>query len=255
MDKKVDNAVPIPDYPQRFDIKTEPQNRYIELSRVLAIAALISAGLLVVLAGAVYFAKRYQGSEALIIVRSRDSSAWSVIDESRQEDNMSQRVIQEYVAREFVRRWFNVSASASANDAAWKTCVLSKCGQVDENIQGEICCQTTADIFAGFMNTEVLEYRKMFDGRRARGVAVDTDGEPDVRARPLSRPEFGGNGTMWRLRFDVVNYDVGAGGRLVEAGREPVVAFVRIGTNNQIYPKNMGQYVSEFRYFFRDKKE
>jgi hypothetical protein len=247
------NAVPSPEYPQRFDIPTNPENRQLALSRLLAIWTLALAAVLAALAGGIYLAKKYQNSQALIIVRSRDNSAWSVLDEVQ--DINSAYLIQEYVAREFVRRWFAVAASEGANDAAWKTCVLAKCGQVDENIQGEICCQTTPEIFAGFMNSQVPEYRKIFESRRARGVAADAGGAPDVRAKPLSRPEFDGQGTVWRLRFDVVNYAVKPDGTQSETSREPVVAFVRIGTNAQVYPKNLGQYVAGFDYFWREVRE
>ncbi|MCL2629537.1 MAG: hypothetical protein FWD33_02505 [Alphaproteobacteria bacterium] len=243
-----------PEYPQRYDIATAPENKYIELSRVFAIALLGLAALAAALAGAVYFAKSYKSSYPMVVILPKDDGVWRVMDDQKS-GNMMQYVAQEFVAREFVRRWFSVSHLHAANEAFWRTCVLNKCGMVEENIQGELCCMTTSEIFAGFMNREVVAWRRMFDERRAQSIPVDSrTGEAIIYAAPLSAPEFTGSGTLWRLDFEVAEYSVQGGSRLVPAGRRPVVAFVRVSTNNNIYPRSMGQFVSEFRYFYKESE-
>ncbi|MDR2685297.1 MAG: hypothetical protein LBB23_00805 [Rickettsiales bacterium] len=260
-------TIPNPEYPQRFDIPTAPENRFIELCRILAIALMLGAAIIAALGGAIIFVKQHHNSKAVVIMAdprpntktalSSNQGKWVVIDESKdwstdEQRKMTMRLIQESVARDFVRRWFSVSYSRAANEANWKTCDRDngRCGVVEENMGSELCCMTNSEVFRNFVNNFVVIYWRMFDSKKSQAVATNDRGEVDVAAEPIGNVEFSGSGTMWRLKFDVIDYDVSGNSNLVQRGRKPVEAFVRISTNNQTYPKHMGQYVSEFYYFW-----
>lgn len=242
---KIKVAAPSPDFPRRYDIAVSPENRFVNLARVLGIAAVFMAGLIAVLAGALYLYKSYKNSDAMIIVIPEDNRNWVMQGENIDPQQMTRRNIQEAIARDFARRWFRVTSSEAANDAIWRTCVLDKCGNVQENIQGELCCQTTADIFARFMNGEVPAHRRLVRAGKTQEIAVDDAGWPKMSAVPLGNVDFEGAGTMWRLDFDVAV----KGGAANDI--KSVVAFARVGTNARAYPKSMGQHITEFYWFFR----
>jgi hypothetical protein len=245
-----------PEFPQRFDVAVAPENKHIELSRVVSILICALTAIAIALCVALYFAKQYQSSKAWLLIVGNNSDEWSLIKEQdsvkKPEVVSDMQIIQESAAIDFVRKWFRVLGSKTANDSNWKTCVLDKCALVSENMSGSLCCQTTQDVFARFSNDYANKYREYV----ASGITqlVLENDVYKITTEKMAQVNGGlalsaGNvDTVWRLDFSVQRKYPNAAAQV-----DDIVAFVRVSKNASVY-WNAGAFVSEFYYFIKESK-
>lgn len=229
------------EYPADFDTSTFPAGKQVAVSRLLGVLVMIAFFAIFVLCGLIMWVNRSAREHPFLISINQITGQWEVVSHhhSRDREISAARSLQEVVIIKFINNWFRISSDDIANEMIWQQCDsrASAC-TLDNSSSAEIeqCalyCVTADGLFAEFTKNQLLTYQQ----RYLRGEVWSVD-MPSMQLLPLTTPTWGG--ATWQARFSVISN---------LNSRMDVFAILQVENNKEIFPHNLGFYVSEFNSY------
>jgi hypothetical protein len=213
------------DYPADFETPAFPAGKKLALSRVFSIGILAALPILIFLCALLVWTARSQRLSPIIIAPD-----WTIVGRAADRTDRDM-IMQESVALNFARAWFEVSQSADNNEANWCRVLRDECN-ADEARPCTIYCAAGEDLYDVFLRDVLPDYRvRARDGKILRLLESSATATPE--------PGTDKNGGIWKLRARVTD-----GGAPFE-----ILAFVKIAKNAKHYPTTLGYYVADFNSY------
>ncbi|MDR1360905.1 MAG: hypothetical protein LBJ18_01175 [Rickettsiales bacterium] len=220
-------------YPSDFETPAFPAGKRIAISRSFGIWSLTAFLIIIFLCGILLWTARSQRLSPILI-----SGDWTVIgkNDSAREYSVAQ-AMQESVALNFARQWFQISNDAAANSVRWCRGERHSCPGSDDAAPGVkpclIFCAGADDLYTRFSNAVLPDYEA-----RAKNGEIWTVAENSLDISPVGNiTESSGN---WRVRATIESN---------LAGAFRIEAYLAVARNKNNYPRNLGFYVADFNAY------
>lgn len=228
------------DYPDDFDVPANPAGKRIAISRIMAIWTSIAFLLIIFLCFILLWSYKSQTLSPILISINNNNGEWSVVGH-KPNSNQSPifKTMQEYVAGNFIKHWFEISKNITENESAWEKCDRDSCRDDTLMFGARTCaiyCAAGSDIYSRFLYDVVPNYKLIQNANNYLTVDMDS-----IQIMPVEK--ISKNGGSWRATATILGSD----------GDFKIQAFIKIALNKVNFPKTMGFYVADFNAYRIDK--
>ena len=223
------------EYPDDFDTIAFPFGKSLSLIRVVSIWISMLFVVIIFLSVLIVWSSRSDRLKPYVL--STDADTQRLILVSNQEDikeDLSERIIQEYLIVKFLNNWFNVS-SKNLENTIWKKCERDECSLENLSDRCAIYCETSEELYSKFNNINIPNYTALLES--SDKWALDKD-SLDIKPFGKITNSYG----MWIIKG------------IVKTSFEKIkfIGFLTILRSNNLYQKNLGFYVQNFNSYRLD---
>jgi len=226
------------DYPNNFDTPPFPESRKIALSRFVAVWYLILFFVIASMCGLVIWTAQNVRIAPYLISIDNITGEWRIEGQRTKETKRApvDTVMQESVAFNFARAWFEISDNAEMNAANWCDCMPARCAyhnDSDDWTPCVLCCSADIRLYESFLADTVPSHA----ARARRGETWN------LRADSFSispMPGVSATGGLWRATATLESN---------MARPRQLEIYIVVGRNRNVYPLSLGYHVIDFNWF------
>ncbi len=226
------------EYPNDFDVPSFSAGKAVAFSRGMSIWISIVFFLVIAACGFILLGVHLKKNYPFIISVDPITNEWTVVayPHEKQEKIQQYQIIQEKLARDYVKNWFTISENAQTNEKRWQSCSIDECANTEQfkpdNINCAIACKSSSTLFEDFTKMVLPEYL----------ARVESGNEKWTVGRMLITPQnkMSENSSDWQVIADITSNI---------SGTFSVLSFVNIKRDVNLYPATFGYYVEDFNSY------
>jgi len=227
-------------YPDDFNVPPFPAGKHTAVSRVVAVAVSVVLLIVIFMCVMLLWAQRSVRVHPFLVSVDEITGAWTVVGHHHTEiqEVSTVRTIQESVVGKFMRGWYLISDNQNLNNALWHECNReTDCNNIDKSgvdtYECALYCVASEELFTRFMTDIVPDYQTRF-----------ANGElwvPDMASLQISPiGEINANGNVWQIHATIYSN---------QAQEINILAYAKVGRDNNLYQTTMGYYVQDFNAY------